>query len=197
MNDFLLAEKSTDCTKIIDQLKGEIPIEDIPKIRAANYVRNRFNSKSGGVGRLKEDIGHRWGQRGRNITNLMTAGYFENYIIPVLKGEIAKPIPSITFSEFYEIVVNETAFSIFVPKAITEEELKTQIIHQSIRNVEEFNRDYISIHALVRSNVDKVKTVVSVLQNDKRFLDFVIKKHIYKYNKIFIQLNFGLILLES
>lgn len=191
IKDFLLTEESTDVNKIINSIKEFIPEEDIRIIRAANHVNRKFKERVGSVDRLKEDIGFRWGQRGRDITNLLTAGYFENYIVPVLTGKVETPFPKLSRAKFYEIVVNEKAFSVFVPKGITDEELKTKIINQSIRNVEEYSRNYVNIHALGVINVRKVKNVIKELAETEQFYNFVLYSHINKNNKVFIQLFFG------
>lgn len=191
VKEFLLTETTSNANQIIEKIKDFIPQDDVRIIRAANHVRRLYKEGLGGIDRLKEDIGYRWGPRGRNITNLLTAGYFENYIVPILTKKMENPIPSMSRKDIYEVIVNETAFSVFVPRNITIEDLKTKIITQSIRNVEEFSRRYINIHALGARNVKKVNRAVKELYEITEFYDFVIIAKVKERDKIFLVLVFG------
>lgn len=158
---------------LVANLVDNIPPTDVYILRASLYIRALYlEGKSEGIGKLKEDIGQRWGQRGRNIANLCSAGYFENLIIPVLKGEMKLPYPHESFHEFYNSVVHETAYSVFVPSMMTDKDLEDKIISQGNRNENEYNRSYVNIHAIGKDNVKRVYKVIEKLKRSDTFFSF-------------------------
>ena len=60
------------------------------------------------VSGYKNDIREQFGERGANIANLCTAGYFENEFMPLYA------LSHEEFKEYYELAVKEKARALFV-----------------------------------------------------------------------------------
>ncbi len=147
---------------MVDYFRGKIPATDIEILRAAIYLKSTLDQKRPVAG-IKEDLNYRYGQRGNNISNLYSAGYFESVIKPLY--EEMKKLPDFSLEQFqktYDKIVTQIPFAVFCNKSMTAEELKQIVIMKVKRNVR-YGIRQLNIHGIGRGNADKVLKVVEEL----------------------------------
>jgi len=155
LEQFKKFDKSTENKKQVEFLKKIIPPEDIKIWRAAIYLRNCFN-KGKPVDHLKQEIIMRYGDKGRNIANVCSAGYINKFLVPLyeyasenIENEDAKQK---LFKSVYENLVEKLQFSIFVHSQTTVPE-----IVKEVKKKIQYRVHLILIHGVGRENVDKIK----------------------------------------
>lgn len=143
--------------------QGKIPHQDMIILRAAYYLRT-VHERGDNVKELKASITQRYGQRGSNISNLCSAGYFESYIRPLydtLSGREGFTLSM--FQENYDFIIDNYPFAFFVNGQQDLADLTQKIIDKLL-----FNRRYglhkLTIHAIGRDNIAKVK---QLLEDDR------------------------------
>ncbi|MBL8121794.1 hypothetical protein JNM87_03525 [Candidatus Saccharibacteria bacterium] len=135
----------------LEDLVSQVKQEDANLLRAAYYLRTVHQS-GGNVNELKRDIVERYGERGKNVTNLCSAGYFESIIYPMLQELRNQPHYSATiFQDRFDVIIMSYPFAVFVSQQST-----TQTVAQEILQKIETNRKYgvhhLKIHAIGNSN---------------------------------------------
>src|SRR3989339_1623940 len=106
--------------KILDFFSSLIPKEDLEALESSLFLRRKFNEKKD-IRKLKEDIRRRFGDRGNNIANLCTAGYFENFLIHLHNSSKER------FAELYELIVDKSVCAVFVHGEMSPEQITSQI----------------------------------------------------------------------
>lgn len=145
-------EKTGETEKILSFLSGKVSISDLYIWRAALYLRSIFRAH-GNVSELKKEIIEKYGERGRNITNLCSAKYIEEFFIPYyenLKGDDKNDV----FKSTYEDVVKNQPFTIFV-----DIQRKKDDIIKEINAKKSYGMKEINIHGIGSSNIKVVKEV--------------------------------------
>ncbi|MFH1751382.1 MAG: hypothetical protein ABH821_00355 [archaeon] len=173
--------KEKNDQQILKFFKEVIPDKDLETLEAALYLRTIFKQGKN-VTKLKRDIRDIFGNRGNNITNLCSAGYFENFLIPLYnatKDEGKK------FKELYELIVDKAIIAVFVYKDMNQEEIPQQI-KEKIQLSKKYGIGFIHIHGIGASNVAKIKECLEIKK--KTFFDFFEKKVFEKENIIIIEL---------
>ncbi|MEK6921205.1 MAG: hypothetical protein AABX82_04940, partial [Nanoarchaeota archaeon] len=119
--------------EILNFYRGKIEEQHWRALRASLYVRKTFEGREGSVDQLKKDLVKRFGEEGKMISNLCTAGYFdkEGYISQLYKEIYASGNfePS-KFKEEFKKIVTLSPFAEFVYIDMTEEELCCQILYK-------------------------------------------------------------------
>ncbi|MFQ5621510.1 MAG: hypothetical protein ACE5FT_06745 [Candidatus Nanoarchaeia archaeon] len=82
LNRLYLYKQQGNDGQILTFFKTLIPEDDYLALEASLFLRHIFMT-SGNVKKLKGDIRNRFGDRGNNIANLCTAGYFEEFLMPL------------------------------------------------------------------------------------------------------------------
>jgi glycosyltransferase involved in cell wall biosynthesis len=150
--------------KIIAFLKDKLPKEDMLILNASIYLRDVL-SHGGKTEPIKMQIVNRYGPRGKNISNLFTAGYFESWIIPLFDGyEQLSPEEKESVQEIYQLIVDEYPFAVFVNRGITEKALE-KMIRDKISSIEEYGIKTLTIHGIGEENNSKIQKVVLKLQD--------------------------------
>ena len=106
--------------KILDFFEQIIPREDFEALESSLYLRKKFLDKKD-IKQLKQDIRMRFGDRGKNIANLCTAGYFENFLMPLYNKSQED------FKKIYEVVISKSAMAVFVNSQMCEAEIANKI----------------------------------------------------------------------
>lgn len=140
---------------------------DYAALKMSLYLRDQMAKHSREVSKLKEDIREKFGERGANIANLCSAGYFENYFIPLF-NQLNKR----DFQDEYEIAVGIKAKALFVHSSMSLEELEEEfnrMLEKAIKyRVKEF-----SILGLGSRNVGVIKDFVdkkaNISDEDRQF----------------------------
>lgn len=154
------SESNVDNIKLIEKLKEFIPPADIPIIRAALYLKKKYRDRDPGVQRLKEDIVERYGDRGRKIANLCTAGYFENQILPLLQAlQTGEKVDKTRFQEMYDIMILQSGFAVFVHAFMTKDRLKKTLLEKIDSNLK-YGMKVLHIHGIGKENVKNIRRTV-------------------------------------
>jgi len=66
--------------QILSFFENLIPEGDFSALKMALYLRYQATQKRGNISHLKADIRYRFGDRGVNIANLCSTGYFEEFM---------------------------------------------------------------------------------------------------------------------
>lgn len=149
--------------------KGKIPKEDLEILNISLFMRDRFK-KDENISQIKSDIIKRFGDRGKNIANLCTTNYFENFIKPLweaIHGAIAdKQQADQRFNEIYELIVKNGLLAVFVHSKMSKSKLAV-LIRKKMEESKKYGftvvSDRLYIHALSRSNV---KTVLECIESE-------------------------------
>lgn len=158
----LLGEISSIDEKINEDLKyfkNKIPDDDLPILRASLFLKSQYESKKP-VENLKQDIVNRYGERGRRIANLCSAGYFKTVIKPLYNtmassGNFAKD----DFLYRYREIINTYPFAVFVNIFLSEKKIKKKVLNKI-----EINKKYgikcLNIHGIGKKNIVNIKKVL-------------------------------------
>jgi hypothetical protein len=186
MEDFKI--KDADNKGILEFLKPKIPPEDLNIWRAALYMRTYFKAgDQDKTKKLKCDIMLKYGDKGKNIANLCSAGYLEDFLMPFFGSLIEEykeqNLAIERFRKRYNIIVNELPFSIFVNYQMKSDDIKEQV---GIKK--KYGFKFLNIHGIGPDNVKKIKEVIEFLEKSK---DCNIKKDIREEsNIIFAKISF-------
>ncbi len=187
LSDFKEIDSSEEVKKIIEPLKDFIPPQDLQALRASMYLRKRFQGKES-IQNLKNDIVVKFGDRGRRIANLCTAGYFEKTIIPLLEEmKTDSGFSKEKFQPIYETIIAESGFAVFVSARMTGEQVVSSIREKIKANIK-YGLKHINIHGIGQMNVKKIRETVEELLSKLRGLEKTIENKIG--NTIYVRLEF-------
>lgn len=150
------SEPLADDTAMLEKLRPMVPHYDILIIRDALIIRRIFKARKS-VSKHKQLLYDQYGPRGINISNLISEGYYESYIIPTYEqlvekeGDDAKDI----FSDIYEEAVTRYPFAVFVGASRNLESVKEEIVRKIGHNLQE-NQHVLNIHGIGSHNVTTV-----------------------------------------
>lgn len=178
LNDLYEYQKSkAEDKKILDFFNIIISEDDFESLEASLYLRKRFSEKKDVKG-LKEGIRKRFGDRGNNIANLCTAGYFEKFLMPLYNSSKKD------FEKIYEVVISKSAMAIFVHSQMEENEITTEL-NKKIELSKKYGLDFIHIHGIGDKNINTIKKWI---EENKDLLDFLNKNIFEKEGIIIVEL---------
>ena len=195
----ILSPKSVQLLKFINSQKGKEPIvatlkpyippSDFRALEASLLMREYFRTHKDGVDALRDGIIERFGDRGRRITNLCTAGYFED-LAKLCKENCSSPEGVAKFKSIYETIIGQEAFAVFVMGAMSEDETKKAIFRKAVANIG-YGKRFVDIHGIGKINVKKIGAAIKQLPEDHRFPK-IKEKEIFHESKtlLFIRLYF-------
>jgi len=157
--------KDNDDSAILEFFRPIIPPSDYEALEAALFLRAEFR-KSNDVSGLKDDIRKRFGDRGNNISNLCTAGYFEEFLMPLFNSSREM------FDRIYEEIVMRSIVAVFVNRGMKPDAIPYEI-QRRLEISKKYGIKFIHIHGISRANVEKI---ISCIQEQKKFFDFFEKK---------------------
>ena len=156
-DDYVAKIGESDNDELLNYFKEKIPLEDFPILKASLYLRSVL--RNGGETRgLKEEISRRYGLRGRNISNLCSAGYFESWVRPAYE-EMSK-LPKFTpesFLKVYEEIVLNYPFALFVHHEMSGKDIE-ESISKKIDLMRKYGISEFNIHGIGGENVEKLKS---------------------------------------
>lgn len=163
-----IKSKEASSKEILEFFSDKLSDKDLKIIKAALYVREVFNDAKS-ITRLKAEIIRRYGDYGRNVTNLCSANYFEEWIIPAYQ-ELKKTTPDKEelkrrFQKFYSTIVNELPFTEFIGRATSLGEIEEIITDKIMKNIE-YGHRFFNIHGIGRANIDKIREIVQKLEQN-------------------------------
>lgn len=169
-------------------LSAYISPADLKALEASLLMRDQFDSKTG-IDGIKSDIIERFGDRGRKIANLCTAGYFDD-LAGLCKETCHNAEGVAKFKTIYETVVSQEAFAVFVTRAMSKEATKKAIVNKIMSNLI-YGKKYVNIHGIGKVNVAKINAILPTLSPRDRIPK---TKDVEIFNQtqslIFIRLNF-------
>lgn len=154
LDGFYAFNKSSDYSGSLKTLEPIIPSADYGALELAYFIKSRLDKRDGiNVGDLKSQIAFKYGKRGNHITNLCTAGYFENLLIP-----IHNQAPGI-FEEYYNLIVEEEALTFFIHGQLTDSEI-VSTIESKISRASAYGLPVIYIHSRGKKNNATTKRAI-------------------------------------
>lgn len=150
---------------ILSFFESIIPNEDYLALESSLFLRKQFLDGEP-INELKKGIRNRLGDRGNNIANLCTAGYFEEFLIPLYNSSQEK------FKKIYEDVIGKSILAIFVNRYTNPEEIPTQI-SRKLDLSKKYGIDFIHIHGISKTNIIKIKECI---ENNRDYFKFFDKK---------------------
>ena len=123
LEDIAVSESYNEVKQLLNFFKGRIPSEDYAALRSAIYIKNKFDggAPQSEVLSLKAEVREKFGLRGIKISNLWSEGYFKDMIKPIYDRLCVDPDFSDTeFFKFYNLIIDEEAFAVFVPSRMTQ-----------------------------------------------------------------------------
>ena len=169
IEDFKTKDADVENQKLLNFFRDKIPPEDYEALRASLYLRSKYDEGID-VYQLKADIMTKYGERGKNISNMCTAGYFEKWLIPLYKEMEQSPDFLIDKFKFtYDIIVKESAFAVFVHRDMRGEEVKDIILGKIHTNLE-YGIKFVTIHGIGKENKKKIRETIAELESEHTFL---------------------------
>lgn len=175
-NKLLLEKKSSDLLNELYTFKktknstleffhGIIPPNDFIALKASIFIRDKFKTGDQ-INELKRDIIYRFGDRGKNICNLCSAGYFEGFLMPLYNADMSTE--KNIFKKIYDDLISECMLAIFVyfgmePKDIPHE------IEEKIKISKKYGFKFIHIHGIGQKNINTIKKFIENNKNKKLF----------------------------
>ena len=154
--------------EILNFFKDKICAEHWAALDASLYLREVFQEKQQ-IGELKRDIVHRYGEDGKNISNLCSAGYFDKggYIREIYKEMSLDPDFSLEkFQKYFKTIVTISPFAVFVSKEMSEADVSGSILYR-LETHKKYGLDFLAIHGLGKENVRKIKKIVHEIEVEK------------------------------
>ena len=164
-------EKNQD-QKTLEFFKEILNKDDYSALKMSLFIRFLMKSKKP-VSIYKQDIREKFGERGANIANLCTAGYFEEEFIPFYNDYSAEE-----FFDYYELAVGKKARALFIHSSMTTEMIEIEFDKILSKAIKYHMVDF-RVHALGAQNVRIIKDFFKTI--DSKDYNIVWKK---KYERI-------------
>ncbi len=157
-------ERYDDGTSLIEFFRGKISNSDLEILRASLYIKTVYE-RGERIGELKDNVIQKHGDRGRNIVNLCTAGYFTSIIKPLYCEMVVDPnfTPNL-FLEAFNTIVNQSPFAIFVSSQMILEALLKEVESKMKLN-KQYGIDHLNIHGIGETNVSKIELLLGKLKD--------------------------------
>lgn len=166
-------EKNIANEQVLNFFKDIIPFLDFEALRMALFIRYQ-KERGENVSTLKSDIRNRFGDRGANIANLCSAGYFESEFMPLYNL-----LDRNDFDEYYEIAVGKKARALFVHAGMRKEEMEKEFQIMLSKALSYHLGDF-RIHGLGKHNVSTIKEFftekMAEANNTDSNVNYILKK---------------------
>lgn len=149
LHDLYDYNKMQPDSKVLAFFKPLISPNDYIALESALYLRGAFKSGKD-VSKLKADLRETFGFRGSNIANLCTAGYYENFLMPLYNSNPDK------FKELYEQIVQNAVLALFVHSGMEVDDIPIRIKNK-VGISRKYGIKFIHIHGIGITNVEKIK----------------------------------------
>lgn len=165
VDDYIEKDKNDENSKLIEFFIGKIPDEDIYALKASSYIEKVFNEGKS-VHDLKKQLRYKYGQRGINISNLFSAGYFKTWVKPLYENTSGQE----DFAKAYELAVHQSPFAIFVNSDMSIVDIETRVKEKVIEN-KSYGIKNINIHGIGSENIKKIFKATENLTKDLKNLE--------------------------
>lgn len=165
LDDFKQVDGEPVSQDLITYFKGKIPATDLEVLRQSIYIK-AVSDRGENIQKLKWDITARYGNRGKNICNLYSAGYFISQIKPMYEEMISQPSFSPSdFDTAYDRIVNESPYAVFISREMSNASAE-QEVRERISTAKNYGIRYLNIHGISEENVDKIVYILEKLKSD-------------------------------
>lgn len=162
IEDFKEVDSQTENKKLLEYFKGKISPRDIEILRASLYLKSVYE-RGENVSQLKQDIMNRYGDRGKNISNLCSADYFTSQIKPLYEEMYSQlNFSAQDFLKVYEIIITESPYAVFINTRMSEEDVKNEVLNK-MEIDKKYGIKYLNIHGIGKDNVDKIANLLKEL----------------------------------
>lgn len=155
--DIVVKEKSENEVSLLEFYKKRLTHDDYMALRASLFLRSRFQEHADKreIDKLKSDITKKYGKRGRNISDLCSADYFEVLM------DLPKEIPEKDFPGLYEAIVGKGLLTIFVSEGKSPIQI-TQDIEKKMKKLKRYGaKGVIVVHGIGKRNIETIYIAIS------------------------------------
>ena len=153
-----------DSKALIKFFEGKIPQDDFRILKAAIVLRKKFKEGEN-IADYKRKLSEIYGAKANTISNMCTAGYFEDFLMPLYKTmSNDENFRQEFFTEAYKQLIQDFPIAIFINSSMSLEELE-QKIRSRIGSNKKYRIPYLNIHGIGRSNLSAISTIVAKLNN--------------------------------
>lgn len=155
---------SNTTADLLDFFRGKINQLDLRLLETGLYeeyliTTNQLNKAL----KVKTDVIGQYGQRGKNIINLATGGYYKTHIKPLYEALDEQNLSS-NFEKEYEQILSELPFAIFVHNGITEDGALKMLFEKADKNVQYGVHEETIILNGFGANADRIEKLIPKLQ---------------------------------
>ncbi len=182
-DDFIKYEKITKLRKDdLKLLKEMLPQDELECILMARRVELAYTEDKELIKDILKQLHDNYPKKGKKILNLISAGYFDELIIPFAKIFKSQG-NSGGFHKFYKELLEFFPIAIFVGNNTTEDSLEKELLKRlKLKNI-----PFIRIHSVGVNNIKKVENVVIKYKgyevNDQRYITVTdLQGQIYEIN---------------
>jgi hypothetical protein len=159
-----LSQSDKDNKDILHFFKPILPGDDFAALRSSFLVGQLWERRAPRHAAIKSDIIDRYGDRGRNICNLATAGYFHSVIKPLYEAmHKTSGFKLADFHDHYNIIIEQSAFAVFVSGAMSAAVIIDEV-KAKVRRNSKFGIKYVSIHGIGKETVKNIRTAVAAIK---------------------------------
>lgn len=173
-------------TSLIIFFEKKIPSEDLRILKSALVIREKFE-RGEHVGEYRRELAQIYGQKAYTICNLVTAGYFENFLIPLYNSMAKEEGFEIEdFTKSYIKLIKDFPLAIFVNGSMTLDEVSLKIKNRIEEN-KKYEVPFLDIHGIGRANIETIERVVDSLKSPE---DYTVKSIENRGSIILVKLRF-------
>jgi hypothetical protein len=156
LNSFKEYSSHNEDSTTLEFFSKILSADDFSALKLSLYLRSQLAvHKNKDIRVYKEDIRDRFGERGNNIANLCTAGYFEMEFMP-LYNEVTEE----EFYKYYEIAVGKRARALFVNSGMDVADIE-KAFEETLAKAIRYYMSEFRIHGKGNVNVSNIKKFFS------------------------------------
>ena len=164
LSSYTKYSKHNEDKGLLQFFEGKLSKSDFEALKMALFIRSEM-LKHHNIYEYKKDIRDKFGERGANIANLCSAGYFEQEFRPLYNAVLLED-----FKEYYELAVGKKARALFIHSGMSEHEIAEEFSKMVDKALKYHMADF-RVHALGIVNVTAIKTFFQtrVADADEKF----------------------------
>lgn len=163
-----------DDNRILDFFKSILSRMDWEALRDSLFLRYEFK-KHRSISTLKTDIIARFSERGNTISNLCTAGYFEEVMINLYNSSKEE------FWKYYDLALDKGITALFVNSKMDTKKIQEEIQHR-LKSAKTYGLPYVHIHGIGNKNIKNIEECISKQKGSLPFTN----KNIFKDDKLHV-----------
>ncbi|HEX4774567.1 MAG TPA: hypothetical protein VH234_03550 [Candidatus Saccharimonadales bacterium] len=169
LNSYKDFESHPDTKSLLVFFKGKISELDYRLLETGLYEAFLLENDLQKAQQVKADVVKRYGDRGKNILNLASGGYFATHIKPLYEALSAQEsFDEADFSSEYEQIIQELPFAIFVHSGLNEADILIELTQKSEKNLRYGVKEETIILNGFGTNADRIERLIPELKNKYR-----------------------------